>query len=64
MPKKKGLKPAVILIASGKSEVAIVMEAKKQLDAAGIDTRMVSMPSWELFRMQSRNIKKRCCRHQ
>ena len=57
LAKEKGLKPAVILIASG-SEVAIVMDAKKQLDDAGIDTRVVSMPSWELFRMQSAKYQK------
>jgi transketolase len=44
-------KPDLILIATG-SEVALAIEAKKQLDAKGIHTRVVSMPSWELFRAQ------------
>ncbi|UCC71433.1 MAG: transketolase [Gemmatimonadota bacterium] len=40
--------PDVILIASG-SEVALCVEAHQQLTAEGIRTRLVSMPSWELF---------------
>lgn len=44
--------PEVILIATG-SEVALALEAKQVLDAEGIATRVVSMPSFELFREQS-----------
>lgn len=45
-------KPAMILIASG-SEVSLIVEAKKILDKKNIPTRIVSMPSWELFAAQS-----------
>ncbi|MSR80613.1 MAG: transketolase [Gemmataceae bacterium] len=41
-------KPDVILIGTG-SEVELCVSAKKILDAKGIQTRVVSMPSWELF---------------
>lgn len=43
--------PDLILIATG-SEVALIMDAQKQLEADGISTRVVSMPSWELFEKQ------------
>ncbi len=38
----------VQLVATG-SEVALALDAKKALDAEGIPTRVVSMPSWERF---------------
>ena len=41
-------KPDVILIASG-SEVALCVSAMEQLKTEGIQARVVSMPSWELF---------------
>jgi transketolase len=41
-------KPDVLLLASG-SEVALCLEAHRQLEAEGIKARVVSMPSWELF---------------
>jgi transketolase len=41
-------KPDVLLLASG-SEVALCLEAHRQLAAEGIKARVVSMPSWELF---------------
>jgi transketolase len=41
-------KPDVLLLASG-SEVALCLEAHRQLVAEGIQARVVSMPSWELF---------------
>jgi transketolase len=41
-------KPDVLLLASG-SEVALCLEAHRQLVAEGIKARVVSMPSWELF---------------
>jgi transketolase len=44
--------PEVILIASG-SEVALAVEAHEQLMAEGIRSRVVSMPSWEIFEHQS-----------
>ncbi len=43
-----GGKPDVILIASG-SEVALCALAHETLAAEGIPSRVVSMPSWELF---------------
>ena len=44
--------PDVILIGTG-SEVGLAVEAKKQLDAQGIRTRVVSMPSTDVFDRQS-----------
>jgi len=44
--------PDLILMATG-SEVALIMEAQAKLEADGISTRVVSMPSWELFEKQS-----------
>jgi transketolase len=41
----------VILIATG-SEVHPTLNAKRLLEAKGIGTRVLSMPSWELFREQ------------
>jgi transketolase len=41
-------KPSVILIGTG-SEVGLCMAAREKLIAEGIGTRVVSMPSWELF---------------
>jgi transketolase len=52
LQKEKGGKPDLILIATG-SEVQLVLEAQKTLTAEGIDARVVSMPSWELFENQS-----------
>ncbi len=42
----------IILIATG-SEVQLILEAQKVLAAEGIAARVVSMPSWELFREQT-----------
>jgi len=47
----KSEKPDVILIASG-SEVSLALEGKGLLEQRGIKTRVVSMPSWELFEIQ------------
>lgn len=44
--------PDVILLASG-SELPIAVEAHAQLAEQGIAARVVSMPSWELFKAQS-----------
>jgi transketolase len=46
-----GRKPAVILIASG-SEVILALQAHEQLLAEGIRSRVVSMPSWDIFESQ------------
>ncbi|HEX6790591.1 MAG TPA: transketolase, partial [Candidatus Krumholzibacteria bacterium] len=47
----EGRKPAVVLIATG-SEVHLALAARAELEKQGIATRVVSMPSWELFRAQ------------
>jgi transketolase len=46
-----GKTPQVVLMSSG-SEVALVIEAHQKLAEAGIASRVVSMPSMELFREQ------------
>jgi transketolase len=46
-----GKDPDSILLATG-SEVAVAVEAARRLHAGGIRTRVVSMPSWELFAAQ------------
>ncbi|MGN6397783.1 MAG: transketolase [Mucilaginibacter sp.] len=43
--------PDLILMATG-SEVSLIMQAQEKLEAEGISTRVVSMPSWELFEKQ------------
>ncbi len=47
-----GGNPEVILIASG-SEVSLAVEAHEKLISEGIRSRVVSMPSWELFEHQT-----------
>ncbi|MGW3987240.1 transketolase [Streptomyces sp. NPDC004830] len=49
----EGGTPQVILIATG-SEVQLAVEAREQLQAAGVPTRVVSMPSVEWFEEQPR----------
>jgi transketolase len=44
-------RPEVILIATG-SEVALIMAARQTLQERNVMTRVVSMPSWELFDAQ------------
>jgi len=44
-------KPEVLLLASG-SEVSLCVQAHEQLVKEGIKSRVVSMPSWELFEHQ------------
>ena len=43
--------PEIILLATG-SEVSLALEARSELQAEGIATRVVSMPCWELFDRQ------------
>ncbi len=43
--------PELILIGTG-SEVPLVMKAQEELKKQGIQARVVSMPSWELFEKQ------------
>ncbi len=47
----------VVIIATG-SEVHPALDAAKILEKKGIGTRVVSMPSWEIFDMQSDDYKK------
>jgi transketolase len=46
-----GGKPDVILIGTG-SEVSLCVEAYEKLKTEGVNARVVSMPSWELFEQQ------------
>ena len=48
-----GGSPEVIIIASG-SEVSLALQAHESLLAEGIRSRVVSMPSWEIFERQPR----------
>jgi transketolase len=45
--------PELILIATG-SEVSLAIGAHERLVAEGVHSRVVSMPSWELFEQQPR----------
>ena len=45
--------PEIVLISSG-SEVALILDAQKKLEADGIRARAVSMPSHELFARQDK----------
>jgi transketolase len=46
-------RPEVILIASG-SELILAVEAHEKLIAEGIRSRVVSMPSWDIFEKQTK----------
>jgi transketolase len=46
-----GARPDVLLLATG-SEVSLCVEAFEQLSKEGIQARVISMPSWELFERQ------------
>jgi transketolase len=48
-----GANPEIILIATG-SEVSLTIEAHEKLLAEGIRSRVVSMPSWDIFEHQSK----------
>jgi len=47
----QGTPPELILIATG-SEVSLALAAHRQLSGEGVRSRVVSMPSWELFEAQ------------
>jgi transketolase len=47
-----------VLVATG-SEVSLALAARDQLAAEGINVRVVSMPSWELFGMQSQDYQRK-----
>jgi transketolase len=51
LSREKTPAPDLILIATG-SEVQLALAAQKRLEADGRRARVVSMPSWELFRTQ------------
>ncbi len=44
-------RPEIILIGTG-SEVALCVEARQQLEKQGVQARVVSFPSWEIFEDQ------------
>ncbi len=45
--------PALVIVATG-SEVSVALDAAAQLNAEGVPTRVVSLPSWDRFRAQGR----------
>ncbi|MDQ7055792.1 MAG: transketolase C-terminal domain-containing protein [Persephonella sp.] len=49
--------PDIVLIGTG-SEVHVCLEASEILEKEGIKTRVVSMPSWELFFQQDEDYRK------
>jgi transketolase len=49
-------KPEIILMASG-SEVDLIIKAGEKLQAEGMNVRLVSFPSWDLFEAQSQSYK-------
>jgi len=51
-----GGKPDVILIGTG-SEVSLCVEAYEKLKTEGVNARVVSMPSWDLFERQDDSYK-------
>jgi transketolase len=50
--------PDIIIIASG-SEVAIALDACRELEKKGKGVRVVSMPSWELFEEQPEDYRRK-----
>jgi transketolase len=50
-------KPEVLLLATG-SEVALCLAARERLQTDGVQARVVSMPSWELFEYHCRKFQK------
>ncbi|HEX3558779.1 MAG TPA: transketolase [Pyrinomonadaceae bacterium] len=46
--------PRLVILATG-SEVSLALEARDELQKAGIPTRVVSMPCWELFEEQDKS---------
>ncbi len=51
-----GGEPEAILVATG-SEVAVALEARKLLAENGVNARVVSMPSWEIYDAQDQGYK-------
>jgi len=50
--------PDILLMASG-SEVELIYEAQKVLKEKGVDARVISMPSWEIFEEQDQEYKEK-----
>ena len=50
--------PDIMLIATG-SEVALILDAQEKLKAESISSRVISMPSWELFEKQDQAYKEK-----
>lgn len=55
-------KPDVILLGSG-SELHLLVEARKELKKKKIDARVVSFPSWELFKRQDKAYREKVLPH-
>ncbi len=53
----QGGKPQIILMATG-SEVSLALDAQKKLAEEGVQARVVSMPSFEVFKRQSKEYQK------
>jgi transketolase len=49
-----GGEPELIFLATG-SEISLVLAAHERLTAAGVRSRVVSMPSWSMFEKQARS---------
>src|SRR5215210_6512428 len=56
MEDAEGGSPDAILIGTG-SEVSVALEARERLAEKGVDARVVSMPSWEIFDRQDQDYK-------
>jgi transketolase len=56
LEKESGAKPDAVIVATG-SETALAVEAKKVLASEGVDVRVVSMPSLDLFELQPEDYK-------
>lgn len=50
-------KPAELILMATGSEVSVALDAHTKLDEEGIASRVVSMPSWELFEKQPQSYK-------
>jgi transketolase len=55
--------PEVILLASG-SELSLAVEAHETLSAEGIRSRVVSMPSWDIFEHQPQSYRESVLPHE
>jgi transketolase len=53
----QGEAPQIVIVATG-GEVSLAIDARAELARRGIRARVVSMPSWELFREQSKDYRR------